>query len=255
MHRRTALTTAGGTLAVALAGCLTDADGLDTGTGDEPGENDTRDDDPGSDGSKDDGDEWNDEYLGEHMATTPSLEFSTIPDARLAGVPLESDDGTADGKVDRVESDPHVDEPPHEITVPDEATTDADPDGEFRVRLLETPAERDDVLETEDVEEATRDRLRAVDFDDAVLVVVESGYGSSSVVHRWARVKDVDDGVHLHGYYAMPYERLADMNTRLSVLEVERPDGGTSLARVSFTVSPDHRVHFDSTESIVSIGD
>ncbi|MFC4543118.1 hypothetical protein ACFO5R_14405 [Halosolutus amylolyticus] len=252
MHRRTALTTAGGTLAVALAGCLSDSD--DTGTDDE---DDVGDDDPGDDGQNGDGDggEWNDDYLGERMATTPSLEFSTIQGAQLADVPLESedvDDGTTD---DRVETDPRVDEPPHEITVPDEADSETDPDGEYRVRLLETAAERDDVLEMETVDDETRDRLQAVDFDDAVLVVVESGYGSSSIVHRWARVEDVDDGVHLHGYYRKPYERLADMSPRLSVLEVERPDDDPSLARVSLTVTPDHRVHFNSTEGVVSIGD
>lgn len=74
--------------------------------------------------------------------------------------------------------------------------------------------------------------------------------------HRWVRVEDVDDGLHLHGYYEQPYRQHLDSRTWVSLLEIERPDDGEhdpDLARVSLTIREDRRVHFDSTEGTVVV--
>lgn len=164
-----------------------------------------------------DPEEWNEEYLGENMATEPSLAFERIESVRLADTTLNSGDEA------------------------------------YNVRVLRDSNERDSVLDTEAVDEDTRQRLEAVDFDESVLVVVESGYGSSSVTHRWARVEETPDAIHLHGYYTDPFEQFDDIAMWHSVLEVERPDDGVEFARVSLTVDPDRRVHFNSTEGVVTL--
>jgi len=166
------------------------------------------------------GDEWNDEYLGERMATEPSLEFTTV--TRRRGV------------------------------LP--AFERSDREGDFYVvTLLTDEAIRDTLLDLDAVDESTRQRLSAVDFDESMLVAVESGYGSGSVAHRWARVEETERGVHLHGYYTDPYVQTSDLASRVSLLEVERPTADPTLARVSLTVSEDRRVHFNSTEGVVTV--
>ncbi len=112
----------------------------------------------------------------------------------------------------------------------------------------------DDFGETFDVtemDEELRDRLNAIDFDASVIVLVETGLGSSSVEHRWARVEEADFGLHLHGYYTDPYEQLDDIDTRFSVLEIERPATEFEFARVSLTIDAEQRGHFNSTEGDV----
>lgn len=165
--------------------------------------------------------DWNEEYLGDQMATEPSLEFEPL-------------------------STPAV-------TIRD-TVFDAEPSGEvYRVRLIGDEDEYESVFDDEGADDETRDRLRAVDFDESVLVLVESGFGSGSVGHRWARVEDDDGITQLHGYYTDPYVLTADLTSRTSVLEVERPSDGLEFARVSLTVGEDRRVHFNSTEGIVTL--
>lgn len=168
----------------------------------------------------DDRDEWNEEYLGEHMPTDPSLDFEKL--SVRSGVLHDRGLTALDGEA-------------------------------YWVDVLTSEADRDDVLPLDAADEETRSRLESVDFDESVLVAVESGSGSGSVEHRWARVEDTTDGVHLHGYYTDPYEKTDDITTWVSVLEVERPDENISVARVSLTVSEDRRIHFNSTEGTVTL--
>ncbi|WP_255169847.1 hypothetical protein [Natrononativus amylolyticus] len=166
-------------------------------------------------------DDWNDHYLGEHMPAEPSLEFETLSGVRLA-------------------------EPA--ISVREEA------DGRYAVHRIESAADRDASLDLEGVDEEVRDRLEAIDFDRHLLVVVESGFGSGSVHHRWKRVEAVDDGVHLHGYDTRPHVVTSDYRAHRSALLVERPadDDDDSLARVSLTINAETRVHVNSTEGAVT---
>lgn len=242
MDRRKILAGAGIALSPSLMGCLArssssgdtgDEDGMtgedgqnDNGNDSEVVEEDPRVDEPPYNIDRpqppedpEDREEWNAEYLGEQMDTEPSLDFDQRSVRR--GV------------------------------VRDHGLTGLDGEA-YWVELLTSESDRDEVLELDAAVEDTRAWLGTVDFDQSVLVVVESGYGSGSVEHRWARVEAVSDGLHLHGYYTDPYEQTDDITTRVSVLEVERPDD-LNLARVSLTVDEDRRVHFNSTEGVVSV--
>lgn len=164
--------------------------------------------------------DWNEEYLGDHLATSPSLEFTTV--TRRRGVlPLRQYD--FDG-------------------------------GDFYwAELVTSERARDALLDLDAVEDRARTRLSDVDFDESVLVAVETGYGSGSVDHRWARVEPTENGVHLHGYYTNPYIQTDDLTTRVSLLEVARPADEVDVAQVSLTVDENRRVHFNSTEGPVRI--
>ncbi|NUB92031.1 hypothetical protein HT576_13500 [Haloterrigena sp. SYSU A121-1] len=249
MDRRRFLAASGPSVAVAVAGCLRGGR-LSDGSGDENGA-----DDGSGPGTEADGDgtsveedrrvtkppqkieppeppddpeafdEWNDGYLGEHMATEPSLAFDPLS-VRIGWV---RDTGLGLGTMERRA---------------DEA---------YEARVV---ADEDDYEETfygDRMDGPLRSRLDGVDFDESVLVIVESGFGSSSVDHRWARVEADGAVVHLHGYYTAPYERNSDIDSRFSVLEIERPSEGFDLARVSLTVDADRRVRFNSTEGVVAL--
>ena len=161
---------------------------------------------------------WNEGYLGENIETDPSLDFEALGPVSLRSPVLRESD---------------VDE--------------------FRVDVIEDESERDQTFALELLDEDDREAFEAVDFNEQVLVLVETGWGSGSVVHQWARIEDIDDGLHLHGYYTSPFEQTDDLTTRRSALLVDRPDGEIDLARVSLTTSEDRRVHFNSTEGIVTV--
>lgn len=258
MNRRRFLVSAGTGLTVLGAGCLSDGDLGGTDGPDDDGERaddedeqtDDEDDDTDDDTDEwadeepipeeprideppypidrpeppDDHDDsdWNEDYLGEELPTEPSLSFEPVSVGR----------GLVDG--------PRLDAFDRE---------------QYWVELVETETQRDERFDLDGADEETRQRLEAVDFEESVLVVVETGFGSGSVSHRWGRVEDAADGLHLHGYYTDPYIQTDDITTWLSVLEVERPQGSLDLARCTVTVTENRRVHFNSTEGVVSVGD
>lgn len=177
---------------------------------------------PESPDDPEDYDDWNDQYLGENMATEPTLDFDSIP-AASAGVRERGFGGTVN---------------------PDDTA--------YQVRVVANKADYEATFDEDKIDDDIRDRLDTVDLDESIFVVVESGWGSGSFNHRWARVEADAGVIHLHGYYSKPYEQTDDLDTRLSVLEVERPND-LDFARVSLTVSEPRRVHFNSTEGIVKL--
>lgn len=232
MNRRRLLAGAGIALSLPLGGCLSEDENSDSsddenrnpaedGDGYESIEDYPRVDEPPhkiNSPEGEDPDDWNDEYLGEYMGTEPSLSFEQI-------------------SVER--------------NILQEYRLTDDEQEEFVVDVVEDESDRDRILDLDEAEEVTRERIEAVDLEESVLVVVETGYGSSSVDHRWARIEGTDEGIHIHGYYIDPYEQLDDITTWLSVLEIERPDN-LDLAHVSLTIDEDRRVHFNSTEGVVT---
>lgn len=123
-----------------------------------------------------------------------------------------------------------------------------DPDhgfDEFRVRMADSAARARETFD------APNDSFEWFDFEERLLLVVESGYGSGSVEHRWARAEPFDRGVRLHGYYTDSLAQTDDLTTRVSKLSVERPAVRVDFARVSFTVGVSARVNFNSTEGVV----
>lgn len=94
-----------------------------------------------------------------------------------------------------------------------------------------------------------------VSFDESVLIHVESGWGSGSINHRWARVEAENGDLHLHGYYTDPLVQTDDYTSRHSVLVVEKPAEQVDSATVSLTVDADTRVTFNSGQGPVDIDD
>jgi hypothetical protein len=237
MRRRRFITAAGALTAATLAGCVSngDDDGSDNGT-DNGGDNgtdnggsnepvggpvpDQRADAPPHDPERpsrtDDPDEWNPDWLGEGMATDPSYPFEEV------SVSL---------------ADPLLDGP-------------LSNNDEYAVRLIASTEKLEAVVDMADAPE----RLQNVDFAEETVVVVESGYGSSSVQHAWKRVESVDDGLYLHGYHTDPFGGTTDYTSRHSVLVVETPAAEGDVAHVSLTDSEDWRVNFDSSEGVVTAG-
>lgn len=223
MKRRTLLVSSGFALLTPLGGCISNTLGgtaascetTDAGTNidDYP-----RVDEPPHDITPPDGvEDRNDDYLGACMATDSSLAFDVL--FRYTGTNTR-------GKLafSRNQS--------------------------YWVELVTDETERDKSVALDTVDDETRTRIEGIDFDESVLVVVESGWVSSGLSHRWTRVDEVADGLHLHGYYREPGIVPTDRTKHVSLLEVERPDD-PNLARVSLTERADRRVHFDSSEGIV----
>ena len=286
--RRTVLAAGGASLLGMAAGCLDEADTQGAGPDDDSSDADddepTDPDDDSSDADDepatveedprvdeppheidrpevpddpDEDEEWNDDYLGEHMETEPSLEFEVLEGVRLAdsaldgGIETTSDDGDDDLESDdgAVENESDLDEPDE-----DDAVGHGDGDEEFFVRLLEHEADLADAIDLEATDDDDAETLEAVDFAETVVVIVESGWGSSSVHHRWVRIEDDGDAIHLHGYYTDPQFGTTDYTTRHSVVTVDRP-ADLEFARASVTVGENRRVHVNSTEGVVSLAD
>lgn len=254
MNRRRLLLGTGGALSASVAGCIDDGASLSDSPGpsdDGPGDCETTDagndvegsvrvdEPPQSIGSPDESaeggewnepsewdepGEWNEEYLGTCMATEPSLSFEGL---------------TWSGTVVAESGLRYSDQTPAEA---------------YWAELVTSEDEREAVFGGghEEARNRVQSRIAGVGFDESVLVVVQSGWGSGSIEHRWARVEAVDDGLHLHGYDTRPNAGTDDYTWRSSVLEVERP-AEASVVRVSLTVDEDRRVHFDSTEGVVEL--
>lgn len=172
----------------------------------------------------DDEEAWNQLYLCEHMSAASDLEFEAVSAPQLTDPLLSIHD--RDGE-------------------------------EYAVRVLDSPADVRELFEvggTEDEGDADESEkpIDAIDFEKYVLLVVESGYGSGSIAHHWKRVEATGRGFRLHGCYTKPYLRTADISPRHSVVRVERPDD-FAFARVSLTVGQERRIHFNSTEGVVSV--
>ncbi|ELY85921.1 hypothetical protein [Natrinema altunense] len=221
---------------IASAGCLQADDGSGTGNGNGNGSGNGDDDsepttavpeeprvdDPPYDIEEQpsDPEEWNQLYLCENMSGDSDLEFQTVPAPR------------ADLLLRTVETK-------------DEA---------YAVRALTSAAEVREVFELGDggSDEGPEEPIDEIDFEENVLLVVESGFGSGSVTHHWKRAEATDRGVHLHGCQTTPLKQTHDFVARHSVVRVERPET-FELARVSLTVGAERRVHFNSSEGVVTV--
>lgn len=209
MNRRTFLTASGTALTTPFSGCLSDSnknsnanisDNRSDGRNTQEGkiiEEDPRVDIPPheintpkvKDHDDFDPNDWNDDYLGEHMEQEPSLSFDVL---------LQSSSNMTILK-DELEWN----------------------EGSYLVKLVANKNDYEEVFNLDGIDEETQEQLTAVDFNESMLVVVESGWGSSSIQHQWVRVIDVEEGLHCHGYYTKPYEVTSDLASQLLVLEIE----------------------------------
>lgn len=176
--------------------------------------------------------EWNPLYLCENMPAEPNLEFQMISAPRLTDPLLST--GDHDGN-------------------------------EYAVRALTSAEEVRQVFDVEssnstgnttsndsDSSGESEEPIDAIDFENYVVLAVESGYGSGAITHHWKHVETTDRGFRLHGCHRVPYVQTADVTSRHSVLKVEKPES-FEFPRVSLTVAEDRRVHFNSTEEVVSV--
>jgi hypothetical protein len=244
MIRRAFLAGVGSTLGAAVAGCLGPSrpgDGGDQPSGDTATPSDgTRTDsaESGDTGDRVDEppyqiqrpeppedptapDDWNELYRCEHMPAEPTIQFEQLSGVRLANPALSAGYG--------------------------------DHDRAYSVRILADASARDSVLDLSGSTDRARERLRGLNFQQHAILVIESGYGSGAIDHHWKRLENRDDEVWLFGCHTTPYEQTDDIDTRSSVIVVERPAAAFDLAQVWLTVSEDRRVHFDSTEGVVRL--
>ncbi len=129
-------------------------------------------------------------------------------------------------------------------------------DGEavFSAELLTSREKFDELVEPVSDESVTR--VDEVDFEKEAIVVVVSGFGSSSVRHEWLRVDENCEEVHIHGYYVWPYIQTTDYTYRVSGIVIEKPDAyDLERAWVSLTVGEDRRANFHTDEGIQTVGD
>jgi hypothetical protein len=160
--------------------------------------------------------EDNEQYLCEGMPAEPSLPFEQLSGVRVAGDPLDY--------------------------------TEADP--AYRVRSIANRAALEMAVDIE--QSSDGDRLDAVDFDSKSVILVESGFGSSSVSQRFKRVELDGRTLHLHGCYTQPFVRTSDYTQWTTAVIVEH-DQRVQHVLVSLTVAADRRVNFDSTEGVVTV--
>lgn len=205
------------------AGCLRGSDETDDGNGaptttvpEEP-----RVDDPPYDVETppNDRDGWNEDYLCENMAAESALSFQRASSRRPDSLLSAEDPGDGDA---------------------------------YAVRALTSAEAVRSVFDMNEGGDDPGQPVDRIDFEEFLVLVVEDGYGSGSVSHHWKRAETTDRGLRLHGCLRLPFERTDDLTARYSTLKVERP-AAFEFARVSLTVGADRRVHFNSTEGVVSV--
>ena len=168
-----------------------------------------------------DGDDWDDHFLGEGMDTDSAVSFDPI-ELRLY--------------------EPVVD------------ATEFAGQSVFYADLLTSRESFENLAEP--IGDDAEDRFEAIDFDEEAVVIVVSGFGSSSVRHEWVRVDDHCEQVHLHGYYGWPYLQTGDYTTRTSGIVVDRSDENEfEQAWVSLTVDETTRVNVPTDGEVHVVDD
>lgn len=218
MNRRKFIASGSSVVAISLSGCL---DIFRRNNG-EPDSNDEYPDLPSEERvdtppyeittPSDREDEWNPHYMGKNLSKNPTRNFSTNVNANLRDQKIRIED--------MIESN------------------------EYIVRIIDNEEDLNNILNTND--------NFNINFDDEILIVVESGFNSSSLMHQWQRVEDTSDGIHIHGYMYRPYDRRLDFESRSSIIRVDKPDN-LEKAYVSLTIDPEFRINFNSSEGIVRI--
>lgn len=120
---------------------------------------------------------------------------------------------------------------------------------QYHVALLDEP----DDVDRLDVSGDTAEFVSTTDVSESALVAIEAGWGSSSVSIDVGRVEVTDRELHVHGCLTAPEDPEDDATGWTALV---RAPGATDAERatVSLTVADDRRVHFNSTEGVVTIG-
>ena len=161
--------------------------------------------------------EWNADYLGEGMATEPSVPFEVT---------------TATIRRDEV------------------GGRSAYPPGAYVVEVLDGP-DAEPSVPTGTFGARVRERVEDADFTSSVLVLVADCCGLPDSGQGWERVESDGDALHLHGYRKPSWGGALIQSVRFSLLEVERPASAVEVACASYTTDETARLHFDSTDGLV----
>ncbi|GCF14295.1 hypothetical protein Harman_22300 [Haloarcula mannanilytica] len=109
----------------------------------------------------------------------------------------------------------------------------------------------DDIERFEDSGDAYR--LAAdTDFGSHAVLVVQTGWGSGSVLPHLKRIEETAAGVHAFGCYTQPCVYTDDFTARSTVARFERPDTLESGV-VSLTVDPETRYNVATGEGVVTL--
>lgn len=216
MNRRKFIASSSILVSTSLSGCLglfESDDESDTDTPEPP--NKERVDEPPYEiiRPSDNENSWNPNYLGTNQPTSPTLNFSKVDNATIKERTLD--------------------------------VNNKDENNEYFVDIIDNESDMESKLNTNDDFD--------INFNDEILVIIESGYGSSSLRHRWNRIEERDTGIHLYGYMYEPYNKTLDFNTQSSIVRVDKSNSDDITAHVSLTVDVQFRINFDSSEDVVGI--
>jgi len=114
------------------------------------------------------------------------------------------------------------------------------------------------LTEADDIERFAEDSGDAydltadTDFESHAVLVVQTGWGSGSIVPHLKRIEETEDGIHAFGCYTQPCVYTDDFTARSTVARVERPDSLDS-GIVSLTVDPSTRYNVATGEGVVTV--
>lgn len=201
------------------AGGTDECEDIDLAPSDHPPHDPER---PPSPDGLDEEDEWDDHYLGAGMDDTTALAFDRVNV--------------------RYQDEPALDQ------------TAYNGSAAFHADLVTAADEFDEQFEA--VEDESAARIDDIDWEQEALVVVQSGFGSSSVRHEWVRIDENCGELHIHGYYVQPYIQTSDYTSRTSGIVVERPaDYELEGTWVSLTIAEETRANFPADADVHVVGD
>ncbi|MGB9952415.1 hypothetical protein ACOZ4F_08435 [Haloarcula marismortui] len=110
----------------------------------------------------------------------------------------------------------------------------------------------DDIERLEDNSGDAYSLAADTDFESHAVLVVQTGWGSGSIVPYLKRIEETADGIHAFGCYTQPCVYTSDFTARSTVVRFERPDTLDSGV-VSLTVDPSTRYNVATGEGVVTI--
>ena len=96
------------------------------------------------------------------------------------------------------------------------------------------------------------DLAAGTDFGSHAVLVVQTGWGSGSIVPSLKRIEATASGVHAFGCYTQPCVYTDDFTARSTVARFERP-GTLDSGVVSLTVDPSTRYNVATGEGVVTV--
>lgn len=121
---------------------------------------------------------------------------------------------------------------------------------QFYAALL---ADEDDLDRVDDdVGDDVRELIEGTDFEDELLLVAQTGWGSGTVTPHLKRVEETTEGLRAFGCYRRPCGGTADHTMRTVVARVARPVRLDAVV-VSLTFDAEHVVNFAVDEGVVTV--